>query len=106
MAADDLKQVLNRLESIERLGQRTHGERVWMWAINVSIPVLWLLASGSAIWASDVNSRLLVIESNRFTSTDAAQLKEQIRSSMPPTWLKEDIQEIKERLKRLEERGK
>ena len=62
--------------------------------------VVWFVMILSGIvWASDVCGRLLVLESK---AHDAEAVKADILRQVPPSWLKEDIQEIKERLRSLE----
>lgn len=57
---------------------------------------------GSAL--IDHESRLDVIESNRFTHHEGIELKKEIMRELPPEWLREDIREIKVLLRELEQR--
>jgi hypothetical protein len=52
----------------------------------------------------DHESRLDVIESNRFTHQNGTDMKKEIMQELPPEWLREDIREIKGMLRTMESR--
>lgn len=106
MSDGDLQKVLERLRRIEAMAASSHGERIWSWIIKGGIPVLLATVVTLIGFGASLNTRVTVIESNRFTAGDAAKLREKILQELPPSWLREDLAEIKERLKRLEERVK
>lgn len=93
----DIQQILEEVHEIKK-AQGTM--RLWDIATKAAVPVL-VLVSG---WMVALEVRVSVIESNRFTSGMAAQMREEIRKELPPQWLKDDLTEIKDRLKRLEQR--
>jgi hypothetical protein len=82
-------------ETRKSLGDRIlgdgNGSKVWEYALKTLVPVSVIM--GSALVVHEV--RLSVIESNRFTTKDAAVLKEQIYTSFPQDWLQSQIAEIK-----------
>ena len=47
----------------------------------------------------DLNTRVVVIESNRFTAKDGHEMMKAIEEKFPPQWLVDDMNEIKELIK-------
>ena len=94
---DVLEQKLGTVvEELRILRSKTSVDRIWDMAMKAAIPAVLAVIG----WVMHMEVRLAIIESNRFTAQDAAKMKE----SLPPNWLRNDIKEIKDRLRRLEER--
>ena len=106
MTSAEMSQILTRLRDIESVAKSTHSDRIWGWFIKGSVPVLLTTIVAVVGFASSVHTRLAIIENSRFTARDAQKMRMEILGSVPPQWLRDDLQEIKDRLKRLEERGK
>ena len=47
----------------------------------------------------DLNTRVVVIESSRFTAKDGHEMMKAIEEKFPPQWLVDDVNEIKEHIK-------
>ena len=88
------------LAKLQELTARRGVDRIWDIAIKSLIPIVMVVVG----WGIILEVRVSVIESNRFTSKDAAELRNSLLRDLPPTWLREDLKEIKDRLRRLEER--
>lgn len=67
------------------------SDRVWDIVLKALVPVSILLA-GSLV-SHEV--RLAKIEESRFTERDASLMERRIIESIPPPWLKAQIEEIK-----------
>jgi hypothetical protein len=78
---------------------RTNGALLWDWILRISVPVIVLLAG--AMISHEV--RIQNIEGNRFTVKDGVNMEERISRLFPPTWLLDDIKEIKAAIKELQE---
>lgn len=87
-----LEELFHRLERLER---KKASDRVWDLAGRVAVVIV--LGVGS--WMIGHEVRLSKIESNRFTDAAAIQLERRILQQLPPSWLREDITEIKAMLK-------
>ena len=87
-----------------KVHEQSSGERVWGWILKSSVPVLLAAIVSVGAWGTNLNGRMRVIETNGFTDAEAAKLRSDLMKDLPPEWLREDIKEIKDRLRRLEER--
>lgn len=96
MTEKQQSEILRLLES----QKKSTGDRAWDIATKLMVPAVL----GGAVWLIGLQVRVSVIESGRFTASDGQELEKRVMAAFPPSWLREDITEIKERLKRLEER--
>ena len=72
-------------------------------AAVVVIPLaIWMV--GLEVRVSNMDLRLSTIEKNRFTDKDAADMERRIMAALPPSWLREDLKEIKTLLRDYEAR--
>ena len=94
------KTIEDVLAVVQRLQKTSTSERVWAYVFKagtvIVIPVCF--------WMITLEKRVTVIESNRFTNQMASEMEARLSSKFPPDWLKEDVTEIKDRLRRLEEK--
>ena len=81
-----------------------NGSKIWEIALKALVPISILI--GSVLIAHEV--RISKIESNRFTDKDAAvheaAMKEYVLQYSTPSWLRDDITEIKDTLKAVQSR--
>ena len=89
------------------------SERVWDLAMKATVPVAIIL--GAALIRHEVNLaqqavEIRTINDSRFTDIDGLKmeksLKQWIEQRFPPGWLRDDIQEIKGRLQKIEDKMK
>jgi len=64
--------------------------KVWDLLFRACVPIV--AACCTALIMHEV--RLAKIEDNRFTSTDGRALKEELKSELPPAWLREQMRQI------------
>jgi hypothetical protein len=76
----------------------TAANRAWDLATKVAVILTVALCTASI----NQQIRLSVIESTRFTDKDGAALKSEITGSLPPEWLRQDMNEMKVGLKTIE----
>jgi hypothetical protein len=88
------------LTEVRHLAKRTTADRIWDATVKFMVPVVLAVVG----WGIILEVRVSIIESSRFTNRDAAELEARIKSGIPPGWLKEQVEEIKQRLQRLEDK--
>lgn len=78
----------------------------WLWDVFLKATVPLTVLIGSVIISHEI--RISKVEEYRFDRTDAAQLREDIKSwvdaNQPPSWLRDSVREIKDDLKKISER--
>lgn len=85
---------------VHNLRVKKGADRAWDVAVKIAVPLV-LIVSG---WMISMQVKMSVMESNRFTKADGESLRNDLNASHPQQWLKDSLQEIKDRLQRLEER--
>lgn len=81
-------------------GSDSPWSKVWDVLLKISIPVV--LASGGMVVGLHV--RVSTIEGNRFTNRDAQEMERRIMAMFPPSWLVQDIRDIKTSLGKIDDR--
>ncbi len=90
------------LAEVHSLRTKTRSDRAWDIATKVAVPLVLVVAA----WMVSLQVRVSVIESTRFTGQDGEAMRATLLRDFPPQWMRDDLNEIKERLRRLEERKK
>jgi len=72
--------------------------------LGVAIAVTAAIIIGTAGMMVSHESRISVMESNRFTDQDARDMERRLLSQLPPQWMIQRLDAIDTRLQRMEER--
>ena len=72
--------------------------------MGVAVAVTVSVVIGTFAMMVGHESRISVMESNRFTDADAAALESRLLDQLPPQWLLQRLDAIDSRLERMEDR--
>lgn len=93
-----LTQLFDRLDKIERDSERIHSslqkDRLWDFMLKLSIPVV--LAVGTMVIKHEMD--LSTIQASRFSARDAHELEMRLSNPAIPSWLREQLRDIKDLL--------
>ena len=101
MTQQDLQELRALVADLKKQ-RATTSARIWDLAMKAAVPAVIALAG----WAISHEVRVSLIESNRFTAKDAAELERQLKQDLPPMWLREELADIKLRLRNIEAKVK
>jgi hypothetical protein len=78
---------------------KEQNEKIWDLVLRAMVPLS--ITAGGWLVSSSVNNstNIKLLEETKISYEEARQMETRIIESMPPPWLKEDIQEIKTILK-------
>ena len=72
-------------------------------ALKFAVPLMFACLGFVAKSLIDHETRISVIENNRFTPADAQQLETRLKHEMPPPWFKEKVDEMSKDIKAMRE---
>lgn len=87
-----LTELFERLEKIEK-----RKSSAWVWDIAMKVTVAAMV--GLFAWVFAQEQRMTRMETREFSQEHGRNLEDKLRKELPPQWLREDLEEMKNLLR-------
>ncbi len=81
-----------------------NGLTFWRVLASVLLGILFPWLTWLSVTVLAIKEDVAVIKGNRFTSTDAIELRNSIEANIPPAWFHTQVNDLEQRVRELERR--